>query len=77
MQMVTVTLITVLYMMVGHQSWWRMLHEDPDAQENPELAWAYNEATPFHIYATFVVLWLPLNILDEISAIVSRFRQVA
>lgn len=77
MEMISGVLITVLYLLAGHQSWWRMLHEDPDVQNNPVLAWTYNEITPFRIYATFVIFWLPLNILDELSAIVSRFRQVA
>lgn len=52
-----------LYLYAGHQTWWRMLVTDPQAQ-SCSISIAVREHTlPFWIYGAFVLLWLPLLVL--------------
>jgi hypothetical protein len=49
--------IAVLWLVAGHQTWWRLLLEDPDASDCSIAASIRDGTLPPWVYSTFILFW--------------------
>jgi hypothetical protein len=61
---IIIIIAIAMYAYAGHQTWWRMLLTDPNAEDCRIAAEFVNGTLPFRVYALFVVGWLPLMVLS-------------